>query len=122
MNAAASDAAEQLRAASAPSDAAETRLTASAKWAAAAQTEVASQSACSARDRNGQSAPRSIADGAGEDPRLEVYDLSNDLSEEHNLVDARPKLSAGLSDELFTWLRQVGAGIPIVKATDEPGA
>ena len=63
-----------------------------------------------------------IADGAGEDPRLEVYDLSNDLSEEHNLVDARPKLSAGLSDELFRWLRQVGAGIPIVKATDEPGA
>jgi len=63
-----------------------------------------------------------IADGAGEDPRLEVYDLSDDLSEEHNLVDARPKLSAELRDELFTWLRQVGAGIPIVKATDEPAA
>lgn len=61
-----------------------------------------------------------VADQKGEDPRVELYDLSRDLSEEHNLAATEPKLCNELRDELFAWLRQVGAGIPIVKATGEP--
>jgi len=61
-----------------------------------------------------------IADGSGEDPRVELYDLSRDLSEEHNLAATKPKLCAELRRELFSWLRQVGAGIPVVKTTGKP--
>ena len=63
-----------------------------------------------------------IADGEGPDPRVELYDLSLDLSEGRDLAATKPELCARLRAELFAWLRQVGAGIPIVKATGAPAA
>ncbi len=61
-----------------------------------------------------------VADEQGEDPRVELYDLSLDLSEAHNLALTQPKRCNELREELFAWLRQVGAGIPVVKATGKP--
>ena len=63
-----------------------------------------------------------VADGKGYDPRVELYDLSLDLSESRNLATSQPKRCIALRDELVTWLAQVDAGIPIVKATDKPAA
>jgi arylsulfatase A-like enzyme len=63
-----------------------------------------------------------VADGEGSDPRVELYDLSLDLSESRNLATSQPKRCIALRDELVTWLAQIDAGIPIVKATDKPAA
>ena len=61
-----------------------------------------------------------IADGEGQDPRVELYDLAKDIGESRNLVRTRPKLAIQMRDELISWLREVGAGIPIVKSTGKP--
>ena len=61
-----------------------------------------------------------VADGEGDDPRVELYDLSLDLSEQHDLASIQPARCIEMRDELLAWLREVGAGIPIVKATGEP--
>jgi arylsulfatase A-like enzyme len=61
-----------------------------------------------------------VADGEGQDPRVEVYDLLLDLSETRNLATSQPKRCIALRDELVAWLAQVGAGIPIVNVTDKP--
>tara|TARA_R110002094_G_scaffold181509_2_gene159403 strand:+ start:963 stop:2591 length:1629 start_codon:yes stop_codon:yes gene_type:complete len=63
-----------------------------------------------------------VADGAGYDPRVELYDLSLDLSEAHDLAGSEAKRCIALRDELVDWLQRVGAGIPIIKATDKPAA
>ncbi len=63
-----------------------------------------------------------VADGKGYDPRTELYDLSEDLSESINLAKSRPALTARLCGQLVRWLRGVGAGIPIVKSTGKAAA
>jgi arylsulfatase A-like enzyme len=61
-----------------------------------------------------------IADGKGYDPRVELYDLSLDLSESRDIATSQPERCIKLRDELVSWLSQIDAGIPIVKATDKP--
>ena len=61
-----------------------------------------------------------IADGKGYDPRVELYDLSVDLSESRDIATSQPERCIELRDELVSWLTQVDAGIPIVRATDKP--
>ena len=61
-----------------------------------------------------------IADGKGYDPRVELYDLSQDLGEMRDLAAIQPEHRIELRDELMAWLREVGAGIPVVKTTGKP--
>lgn len=55
-----------------------------------------------------------------EDQRYELFDLANDLSEQHNLADEEPALRAGLGEQLRRFLVSVGAQMPRVRATGEP--
>lgn len=61
-----------------------------------------------------------VLDGQGRDPRVELYDLSQDLGESKDLSASQPERCMQLRDELVAWLKQVGAGIPIVRDTDAP--
>jgi arylsulfatase A-like enzyme len=63
-----------------------------------------------------------IADGEGQDPRVELYDLSKDIGEDKDLSKTQPEMAITLRDELIAWLRDVGAGIPIVRITGKPVA
>ena len=47
-----------------------------------------------------------------DDGRLELYDLDNDLGEQHNLADANPERAKQLNVLLSKWLLGVGAQIP----------
>jgi arylsulfatase A-like enzyme len=47
-----------------------------------------------------------------EDPRLELYDLETDLSEDHNLAADQPKLARELHAMLAAWREEVRAVIP----------
>jgi len=47
-----------------------------------------------------------------EDDRLELYNLQEDISEEHNLADEQPELTAKLSAQLTEWREVVTAQIP----------
>ena len=47
-----------------------------------------------------------------DDGRLELYDLDNDLGEQHNLADANPERVKQLNVLLSKWLLGVGAQIP----------
>lgn len=48
--------------------------------------------------------------------RLELYDLAEDLGEQHDLAAARPDLARELDADLDLWLRETGAIIPIPRA------
>lgn len=43
---------------------------------------------------------------------VELYDLEDDLGEQHNLADSRPELAAQLLGELRRWRTRVGAEFP----------
>ena len=47
-----------------------------------------------------------------EDGAIELYDLSNDPGEQHNLVDLLPTKAAELKRMLEDWRRTVGAPLP----------
>ena len=47
-----------------------------------------------------------------EDGDIELYDLSNDISEQHNLVEVFPKKAKALQTELLQWRKMTGAYIP----------
>ncbi len=47
-----------------------------------------------------------------EDGKLELYNLKNDIGENHNLVDKRPDLVACLYEQLKTWRIDVDAKMP----------
>ncbi|WP_248930404.1 sulfatase [Paenibacillus hamazuiensis] len=49
-----------------------------------------------------------------EDGRLELYDLKNDISEEHNLAARFPELAERLRAKLAAWRKSVEAKIPPV--------
>ena len=57
-----------------------------------------------------------------EDGRLELYDLRNDVSEEHNLADQKLELRDRMRDELARWREQVEAKIPEPNPDYEPPA
>ncbi len=50
-----------------------------------------------------------------EGPRLELYDLSKDLSERENLSDSHPKLRRKLLRTLLEWQKQSKAFLPLLK-------
>ena len=59
-----------------------------------------------------------------EDGRLELYNLREDISEEHNLAAARPDLARDLHKRLVDWRESVEAAIPEVNPEwkdDRPG-
>ena len=47
-----------------------------------------------------------------EDRRLELYDLQNDLGEQHNLAAEQPEKAADLHQRLQAWRAAVGARLP----------
>jgi arylsulfatase A-like enzyme len=47
-----------------------------------------------------------------EDGRLELYNLRQDIGEQHNLVHERPELAAELYERLLAWRQSVGALLP----------
>ena len=47
-----------------------------------------------------------------EDQKLELYDLSNDLGEENNLISDRPDEARRLHQKLIQWREQIGAQMP----------
>jgi arylsulfatase A-like enzyme len=50
-----------------------------------------------------------------EDGRVELFDLSNDLSEQHDLSLQKPDVTAALKAGLRQWRENVGAAMPSVK-------
>jgi hypothetical protein len=61
-----------------------------------------------------------VADGGGDEPRVELNYMSLYVSEERDIAASQPRRCIKLRDELVAWLLEVHAGIPIVKSTDEP--
>ena len=60
-------------------------------------------------------------DGVGLDPRLELYNLADDLGEQNALShDENALLLQRLTNDLASYLRKVEAPLPIVKATGLP--
>ncbi len=55
-----------------------------------------------------------------EDGRLELYNLCDDISEEHNLADAQPETTKRLHELLIQWREQVEAKIPAPNPTYVP--
>jgi arylsulfatase A-like enzyme len=47
-----------------------------------------------------------------EDGKLELYDLANDLSEQHNLAQAHPERAAAMRTKLARWRQETGAKMP----------
>lgn len=48
-----------------------------------------------------------------EDKHVELYDLSADISEEHDLANELPDVAARLNAMLGDWLKRVGAKLPV---------
>ena len=48
-----------------------------------------------------------------EDGREELYNLDDDLGEQHDLAAKEPQKRRALSDRLDAWLKQVGAQMPV---------
>lgn len=49
-----------------------------------------------------------------EDGKMELYNLKNDLGEQHNLVDKEPKMAATLLKKMTEWKRTAGAQDPLI--------
>jgi arylsulfatase A-like enzyme len=47
-----------------------------------------------------------------EDMHVELYNLKDDVSEKHNLAQAKPELAKELTEKLHTWRSAVGAKMP----------
>lgn len=48
-----------------------------------------------------------------DDGSLELYNLTNDIGETHNLAKKKPELASRLADHLDAWLRETGAKLPV---------
>jgi arylsulfatase A-like enzyme len=57
-----------------------------------------------------------------EDGKVELYDLSNDLSEARELSATQPERAAALRKELHAWREQVGAQMPTPNPNFQPGS
>jgi len=55
-----------------------------------------------------------------DDGHLELYDLSSDLSEKHDLVAERPDVAMSLQQELAAWRQSVGANMPTPNPDYDP--
>jgi arylsulfatase A len=55
-----------------------------------------------------------------DDTPAELYDLHNDLGEQHNLADARPNKVKELRDRLHAWRKEVGAQMPTPNPDYDP--
>jgi uncharacterized sulfatase len=55
-----------------------------------------------------------------DDGRLELYDLSSDVREEHNLASQMPEKARELQQRLHAWRQQVGAQMPIPNPNYDP--
>ncbi len=55
-----------------------------------------------------------------EDQSLELYNLSEDLSESQNLAEKHPDKTKELYRQLFNWLQETQANLPIDRATGKP--
>jgi len=55
-----------------------------------------------------------------EDQSLELYNLSEDLSESQNLAKKHPDKTKELYRQLSNWLQETQANLPIDKATGKP--
>ena len=58
-----------------------------------------------------------VNDGVGYDPRTELYNLKDDMSESHNLATKYPERARTMRRQLFSWLKKINAELPIVRAT-----
>lgn len=54
------------------------------------------------------------------DMRVELYDMVNDISEEHDLATAQPELTENLRERLHAWRDAVGAQMPKRNADYDP--
>lgn len=54
------------------------------------------------------------------DMRLELYNIKTDISEEHDLAQAQPKLAQELRDRLHAWRQEVGAQMPTPNPRYDP--
>lgn len=52
-----------------------------------------------------------------DDGSVELYDLSNDISEKHNLAETDPAVTARLKKRLAAWRREVSAAMPLPVAS-----
>jgi arylsulfatase A-like enzyme len=55
-----------------------------------------------------------------EDGRLELYNLRDDVGEEHNLAEKMPDRAAALRRQLESWRKQIGAKMPRPNADRRP--
>ena len=56
------------------------------------------------------------------DRRWEMYNLARDLSETTDLTWARPEVARRLAEKMVAWMKEVGAQVPHMRATDQPVA
>lgn len=52
--------------------------------------------------------------------RVELYDLSQDIGETNNLSESLPDVTQKLEAQLATYLKEIGAGMPIVNEAYKP--
>ena len=52
--------------------------------------------------------------------RIELYNLKQDLGEEHNLADINKELAKELENELDDWIATTGAGLPAKNENYDP--
>jgi arylsulfatase A-like enzyme len=55
-----------------------------------------------------------------EDGKVELYNLKNDLGEQHNLADSMPEKVKQLRDRLHAWRQEVGAQMPTKNPDYDP--
>ncbi len=51
----------------------------------------------------------------GEAGAIELYDLENDIGEQHNLADEMPEKAEALQNDLHNWRESVDAQMPTIK-------
>lgn len=56
-----------------------------------------------------------------ENQRIELYNLADDLGEQHDLAAAQPQKAGELRENLHRWLKSVGAQMPIPNPNYKPG-
>ena len=50
-----------------------------------------------------------------EDGKLELFNIREDISEEHNVAGDHPEIAAKLHEQLKVWRRETGAVMPTPK-------